>query len=76
MSDRERLHSVKWYRTDHRGNMEEFYNYQPNRNPLAKTYKTKGIRVDVSICMALWRDARPEFAFFPRLSKPLNIDYQ
>ena len=48
MSASERLHSVKWYRTDHSGNMEEFYTFQPSRQPPAKTYKRKGIRVDVS----------------------------
>ena len=48
MSANERLHSVKWYRTDHSGNMEEFYTFQPSRQPPAKTYKRKGIRVDVS----------------------------
>ena len=48
MSANERLHSVKWYRTDHSGNMEEVYTFQPSRQPPAKTYKRKGIRVDVS----------------------------
>lgn len=43
----ETLYSVKWYRIDHTGLMEEFYTYSPGRNPNVKTYQRSGIRVDV-----------------------------
>lgn len=46
---RETLQSVKWYRTERAtGYMEEFYSYQPSKNPPAKSFARKGIVVDVS----------------------------
>ena len=44
----ETLHSVKWYRIDHSGSMEDFFTYSPAKNPPVKTYPRTGIKVDVS----------------------------
>ena len=46
-SPQERLHSVKWYRIDHTGAMEDFFTYMEGRNPPVKTYPRAGIKVDV-----------------------------
>ena len=43
----ETLHSVKWYRIDHNGLMEDFFTYEPRRNPTVKTYPRDGIKIDV-----------------------------
>ena len=61
----EQLHSVKWYRTDYKGHMLEFYAYQPKRNPPAKTYKLPGIKVDVSTLR--------DIGFATRQSNPDNV---
>ena len=45
----EKLHSVKWYRIDHRGQMQEFYSYKPGNLPQAKRHLQTGIKVDVSL---------------------------
>ncbi len=45
----ETLHSVKWYRIDHNGNMEDFFTYSPHGNPQIKTYPRTGIKVDVNM---------------------------
>ena len=50
LEESEDLQSVKWYRRPPRegpDSMQEFYSYQPGRNPPAKHYKWSGIRVDV-----------------------------
>ena len=52
LSQREELHSVKWYRTGASNSMEEFYTYSPSRNPPAKNHRIRGIRVDVSAISA------------------------
>ena len=44
----ETLHSVKWYRIDHSGSMEDFFTYSPAKNPPVKTFSRTGIKVDVS----------------------------
>ena len=44
---KEKLHSVKWYRIDHRGQMQEFYSYKPGNIPPAKRHLLSGIKVDV-----------------------------
>ena len=44
----ETLHSVKWYRIDHQGHMEDFFTYDPNKKPPVKTYHRSGIKVNVS----------------------------
>ena len=33
LTPREELYSVKWYRTDYTGKMEEFYHHRPKANP-------------------------------------------
>jgi hypothetical protein len=43
----ETLHSVKWYRIDHSGVMEEFFSFKPANNPPARTHERSGIKVDV-----------------------------
>ena len=43
----ETLHSVKWYRIDHKGQIQDFFTYQPRSNPTVKTYPRSGIRIDV-----------------------------
>ncbi len=43
----EKLHSVKWYRIDHTGDMHEFYSYKPGNMPQAKKHVVSGIKVDV-----------------------------
>ena len=43
----EKLHSVKWYRIDHRGHMQEFYSYKPGNIPPAKHHRLTGIKVEV-----------------------------
>ncbi len=43
----EKLYSVKWYRPNDRGTWDEFYRFDPGRNPRAKTYNLTGIQVDV-----------------------------
>ena len=43
----ETLKTVKWYRIDHKGQMEDFFTYEPRRNPTVKTYPRSGIRIDV-----------------------------
>ncbi len=43
----EKLHSVKWYRIDHRGHMQEFYSYKPGNIPQAKAHRLEGIKVEV-----------------------------
>jgi len=42
----ETLHSVKWYRIDHKGQIQDFFTYQPRSNPTVKTYPRSGIRID------------------------------
>ena len=49
ISFQEKLHSVKWYRIDHRGQMQEFYSYKPGNLPQAKRHLQTGIKVDVSL---------------------------
>ena len=44
----EKLHSVKWYRIDYKGHMQEFYSYKPGNIPPAKRHLLTGIKVDVS----------------------------
>ena len=46
-SPHETLHSVKWYRIDHTGAMEDFFTFMPANNPPVKTYPRSGINVDV-----------------------------
>jgi len=41
------LHSVKWYRINHLGNMQEFYSFKPNKNPPASKHHLKGVKVDM-----------------------------
>jgi len=43
----EKLHSVKWYRIDHSGDMHEFYSFKPGNVPQAKKHVVSGIKVDV-----------------------------
>ena len=38
---------MKWYRIDHRGEMQEFYSYKPGNIPPAKRHLLSGIKVDV-----------------------------
>ena len=47
----ETLHTVKWYRIDHSGQMENFFTYSSSKNPPVKTYHKSGIRVDVSMIL-------------------------
>ena len=49
----ETLHTVKWYRIDHSGQMENFFTYSSSKNPPVKTYHKSGIRVDVSMISIL-----------------------
>ena len=46
-SPHETLHSVKWYRIDHTGAMEDFFTFIPANNPPVKTHSRSGIKVDV-----------------------------
>ena len=50
----ETLHSVKWYRIDHSGSMEDFFTFIPANNPPVKTYPRSGIKVDVRPCFSLF----------------------
>ena len=62
LSQREELHSVKWYLTASSSSaMVEFYTYKPSKNPPARNHKIKGIRVDVS--------GKRKFFFFERETK-------
>ena len=42
------LHSVKWYRLNYKGQMQEFYSHKPNKNPPGTKHHLHGFRVDVS----------------------------
>jgi hypothetical protein len=61
----EKLHSVKWYRIDHRGHMQEFYSYKPGNIPPAKRHLLTGIKVDVRL-----RRLKQEFLTYSTIFQP------
>jgi len=55
---------VKWYRTAGSSTMENFYSFELNRQPQARHYKLKGVKVDVSLS-----------PFFPSLPRETSVTF-